>query len=164
MTATDHLELHEIIELETHANWRAADIGDVEQWTLRLTDAHHAELDATLARARSVTGEVLDVTVDDFPLPTLAPELQRVAQELVNGRGFARISALDVDRLGAEDASWMYWGIGMHLGEPWPRTPKVTCSATCAIRARHRTIRPLEGTRSVATPSGSTATAPTSWA
>lgn len=126
MTTIDTASLpsaDDVVELETHANWRAADIGDVETWTLRLTDDHHAELDAALAHARS-TDEVLDVTADAFPLPTLAPLLHDLAEELVNGRGFARIAALDVDRLGAEDASWIYWGIGMHLGDPWPQNAK----------------------------------------
>lgn len=114
----------DMIELETHANWRAADVGDVEQWTLRLSDDHHAELAAALANARSITDEVLDVTADDFPLPTLSPLLRELTEELVDGRGFVRIAALDVDRIGGEDASWMYWGIGMHLGEPWPQNAK----------------------------------------
>ena len=83
-----------------------------------------AELDAALAHARSVTDDVLDVTADDFPLPTLAPLLHDFAEELVNGRGFGRIGTLDIDRLGAEDASWIYWGIGRHLGEPWPQNAK----------------------------------------
>ena len=123
-TPTTTATTGDVVELEAHANWRAGDIGDVEEWTLRLTDAHRNELDAALAHARSVTDEVLDVTVDDFPLPTLAPLLTELAEELVNGRGFARIASLDVERLGAEDASWMYWGIGMHLGEPWPQNAK----------------------------------------
>ena len=76
------------------------------------------------AHARSTTDDVLDVTADDFPLPTLAPLLADFAEELVNGRGFGRIAALDVARLGSEDASWIYWGIGMHLGEPWPQNAK----------------------------------------
>ena len=113
-----------VVELETHANWTASHIGNPDDWTLQLTDAHHAELDDALALARSTTDDVLDVTVDDFPLPTLGPHLAAIANELVNGRGFARIAALDVDRLGAEDASWIYWGIGMHLGEPWPQNAK----------------------------------------
>lgn len=117
-------DLRDVIELETHANWRASDVGNPDAWTLRLTDAHHRELDAALAHARSVTDEVLDVTAADFPLPTLAPVLHDLAEELVDGRGFARIAALDVDRLGAEDASWIYWGIGMHMGEPWPQNAK----------------------------------------
>ncbi len=74
---------------------------DVDAWTLRLSDADHAELDAALAHARRVTDDVLDVTADDFPLPTLASRLTGLADELVNGRGFARIAALDVGRLGA---------------------------------------------------------------
>ena len=113
-----------VVELETYANWRANDVGNTDDWTLHLTEEHHAELDAALACARSTTDEVLDVTAEDFPLPTLSPKLHDIAEELVNGRGFARIAALDVERLGAEDASWMYWGIGMHLGEPWPQNAK----------------------------------------
>ena len=60
----------DMIELETHANWRADDIGDVEEWTLRLTAAHHAELDTALAHARSVTDDILGqegVKPLDFP-------------------------------------------------------------------------------------------------
>lgn len=114
----------DVLELEPHANWRATDVGDVDAWTLRLTDEHHGELDAALAHARSVTDEVLEVTVDDFPLPTLSPMLAELVDDLVNGRGFARIAALDVNRLGPDDASWIYWGIGMHLGEPWPQNAK----------------------------------------
>ncbi len=112
------------IELETHGDWRTSDVGDRDDWTLRLTDEHHGELRAALAHARSVTDEVLDVTAADFPLPTLSPMLRGLVEELVNGRGFARISALDVERHGADDASWMYWGIGMHLGAPWPQNAK----------------------------------------
>lgn len=114
----------DIVELETHADWTAADVTDPDEWTLRLSPADHAELDAALAHARSVTDELLDVTAADFPLPTLSARLDSMAHELIDGRGFARIAALDVERLGPEDASWIYWGIGMHLGEPWPQNAK----------------------------------------
>ncbi len=114
----------DVVELEPGAEWSADDVTDSAEWTLQLTPEHHHELDAALARARSVTDELLDVTATDFPLPTLAPLLHDVADELVNGRGFGRIAALDVDRLGAEDASWIYWGIGTHLGEPWPQNAR----------------------------------------
>ena len=110
--------------METDAEWGAVDVADPAAWTLRLDDTDLAELDAALAHARSVTDDLLDVTADDFPLPTLAPRLRDFVQGLVNGRGFARIGTLDVERLGAEDASWVYWGIGMHLGDPWPQNAK----------------------------------------
>ena len=114
----------EPVPLETHAEWRAADVADPADWTLALSDGHLDELDAALAHARERVDDVLDVTRELFPLPTLAPHLVDFAADLVNGRGFGRIGTLDVDRLGPEDASWIYWGIGQHLGEPWPQNAK----------------------------------------
>jgi len=110
--------------LETHANWTASDVADTEAWTHRLTGDDVAELESALAVARSRTDEVLDVRQDDFPLPALGPVLGGLADQLINGRGFQRISALPVERLGFDDASWMYWGIGLHLGVPWPQNVK----------------------------------------
>lgn len=111
-------------QLERHAEWRAADVADANEWTLHLDPAALAELDTALEHARGERDRLLDVTVDDFPLPTLAPRLRTFADTLVNGRGFARIGTLDVNRLGPEDTSWIYWGIGMHLGDPWPQNAK----------------------------------------
>ena len=121
----------DVVELETHANWRAGDIGDVEEWTLRLTGAHHDELDAALAHARSVTDEVLDVTADDFPLPTLAPLLAELAQELVNGRGFARIACRSTSN-GSERRTprGCTGASACTSANPGPRTRRATCSAT----------------------------------
>ena len=83
MSTTDMpISLHDVVELETHANWTAVDIGDPDDWTLQLTDAHHAELDAGLTQARSTTDDVLAVTADDFTLPTLGPLLATMAEEL----------------------------------------------------------------------------------
>ncbi len=110
--------------MEPHAHWCAQDVADPAGWTLQLDEADLAELDGALAHARSRTHDVLDVTREDFPLPTLGSRLHQLATELVDGRGFARIAALDVARLGPEDASWIYWGIGMHLGTPWPQNAK----------------------------------------
>lgn len=110
--------------LETHAEWRADDVANSQQWTLLLDDRDVAELIDALELARRRYDEVLDVTAADFPLPTLAPRLAEIERELVDGRGFARISGIPVEDVGHEDASWMYWGIGRHLGEPWPQNVK----------------------------------------
>lgn len=110
--------------LEAHASWTAADVADPAEWTHRLTDAEIAELEAGVATARSQADDVLDVDRDAFPLPTLAPVLAEIAEQLINGRGFHRISGLPVERVGFEDASWMYWGVGLHLGIPWPQNVK----------------------------------------
>jgi len=105
--------------LEPGAEWRARDIADPRQWTYRLTDADVAELEAALAHARSSCADVLDITREDFPLPTLADTIRRFEDELIDGRGFQLISGLPVERISDADASAIYWGIGTHLG--WPQ-------------------------------------------
>ena len=118
------LTADQVEPLEAHANWTASDVADSDAWTHRLSGDEIAELEEALAVARSRTDEVLDVRKDNFPLPTLAPVLAGLAEQLINGRGFQRISALPVERIGFEDASWMYWGIGLHLGIPWAQNVK----------------------------------------
>ncbi len=56
---------------------------------------------------------------DDFPLDRLATKLDGVVDTLLNGRGFARIATLDTARYDDDDLTLLYWGIGLHLGEPW---------------------------------------------
>ncbi len=124
MSALTQVDTAAVRPLETHANWTAADVADSDRWTYRLNADEIAELEAALVVARSYSDEVLDVDKENFPLPTLAPVLNGLAEELINGRGFCRISALPVERIGYEDASWMYWGIGLHLGVPWPQNVK----------------------------------------
>ena len=116
------VELPEKIEpLETHAEWCAADVADAGQWTYRFTGDDVKELDAALRYAKGRVNDVLDVTRELFPLPTLAATIERVEDELIEGRGFMRFSGLPMDRYDNDDASMIYWGIGMHLGNPWPQ-------------------------------------------
>ncbi len=105
--------------LEPAAEWRAADVADPEAWTLRLTAADHRELAHALRTAKAKSTNPLDIGRDDFPLDQLAPKLDAVVDVLLNGRGFMRISALDADAYSDDDLTLMYWGIGLHLGEPW---------------------------------------------
>ena len=107
--------------LETGAEWRARDIADRSLWTYRLTDDDIAELEAALAHAKARCNDILDVAREDFPLPTLSARIREFEDQLIDGRGFQLISGLPVERYGDADASAIYWGIGMHLGTPWPQ-------------------------------------------
>ena len=118
------LTTEEVIPLERHAEWRAADVADPHEWTYYLSDPEIAELEAALATARTRSDDLLDITKEHFPLPVFADTIDGMADELINGRGFQRISGLPVDRLGPEDSSWIYWGIGLHLGVPWAQNHK----------------------------------------
>lgn len=109
------------IKLDTHVNWRARDVQDPAQWTYVLTPDDHRELDAALARAKAKSTDLLDLGREDFPLEGLSRSLAEIERELIDGRGFVRIAALDTERYDDDDLTMLYWGIGMHLGDPWPQ-------------------------------------------
>lgn len=108
--------------LEPGCEWRRDDLAD--GYVMQLTDGHIAELDAALVHAEAHTSDVLEITRDHFPLPTLAPELARVNHDLINGRGVTLIRGVPVERYSKDRAAAIYWGVGMHLGHPWPQNAK----------------------------------------
>jgi hypothetical protein len=108
--------------LEPACEWRADDLAD--RYVFQLTDDHLGELDAALANAEEACADVLDITRDAFPLPTLGPQLAGLTRELIDGRGVVLIRGVPVGDYGKARASSIYWGIGMHLGEPWPQNAK----------------------------------------
>lgn len=107
--------------LETHAEWRAEDVSDPDRWTELLSREEQQELDAALQHASRASAELLEIGRDDFPLPTLSKRLAEIENELINGRGFVLIRGLERDRYSQEEMELLYWGIGMHLGKPWPQ-------------------------------------------
>ena len=62
--------------------------------------------------------------MEDFPIPDLADEIAYFVDELENGRGFLLIRGLPMDRYTDEEASIIYWGLGLHLGYPISKTQK----------------------------------------
>jgi hypothetical protein len=108
--------------LEERCAWTSAQVGDSYVW--ELADADRSELQTALEHAEARTERTLDITIDDFPLPTLGPKLADAARELIDGRGVVLIRGVPVDRLGRDRASAVYWGVGAHLGQPWPQNHK----------------------------------------
>jgi len=108
-------------KLDAHVNWRNADVQDTAKWTLQLTPGDHNELNHALKHAKAKSSNLLDLAREDFPLDSLISRLADAERELIDGRGFVRIAALDTSRYDDDDLTLLYWGIGMHLGEPWPQ-------------------------------------------
>jgi hypothetical protein len=107
--------------LEPRCEWNAQDVADASSWTQQLETAELAELDAALRQAQARFSDVLDITRDDFPLPKLRARLLDIERELIDGRGFVLIRGIDRERYTREEMEMLYWGIGMHLGQPWPQ-------------------------------------------
>lgn len=97
--------------------WVGPDIKDDPSWMIRLTDQAVAEVDAAL---REVQSKRLPVPfgADDFPLPTLRKELEKVPTALEEGLGFVLVRGLPRGRYTDEQCELIYWGIGVHLGTP----------------------------------------------
>jgi hypothetical protein len=107
--------------LETHVDWRASDVADPRSWTLELSESDQRELEHALRVAKGVSDDLLAIDRAAFPLEGLAVKLAAVERELIDGRGFTRIGALDVRRYSDDELTLLYWGIGLHLGDPWPQ-------------------------------------------
>ncbi|HEY4123895.1 MAG TPA: TauD/TfdA family dioxygenase [Rhizomicrobium sp.] len=107
--------------LESHVDWRHDDVQDESKWTVELTTDDLRELDHALAVAKSHSDNLLDIGLDRFPLHKLAAKLQDIERELIEGRGFVRIRTLDTLKYSDDDLTMLYWGIGIHLGDPWPQ-------------------------------------------
>jgi len=107
--------------LEPRCEWRAEDVADPSVWTEVLTDGEVGEIEAALAHARARTDDMLEIGKADFPLPTVSARLRAIERELMDGRGFVLIRGLPRERWSNDDLCLAYWGLGAHLGRPWPQ-------------------------------------------
>ncbi len=83
-------------------------------WLVELSAADVAEIEAAVGATRD--HELLDIDARSFALPTLAPRLLALREEIVWGRGFVQLRGLPVERWSMRDAAAAYWGLGTHLG------------------------------------------------
>jgi hypothetical protein len=110
--------------LETACEWTAEQVADATAWTEILTPAEIDDLEAAVAHAAALSDNFLEIGKGQFPLPILGPRLQAIERELIDGRGFVRLRGLPRDRWTNDQMCLAYWGIGMHLGRPWPQNAK----------------------------------------
>jgi len=102
-------------ELQGPAAWCGPQLTP-EAWTLQLDDGEIGDIAAAVTAwmRRSNDGAPLDAA--DFPLPRLAPRLQALRTELLDGRGFAVLKALPVADWSVRESAIAFVGIGAHLG------------------------------------------------
>jgi len=110
--------------LEPACEWTAKDVADPSTWTEHLSEAEIAELEAAVAQANATSADFLNIGKAEFPLPTLSSRLKAIEKELIDGRGMVLIRGLPRQRWTNDQISLAYWGIGAHLGRPWPQNAK----------------------------------------
>jgi len=100
------------------ADWRGSDFANSDAWIDTLTPKEVGEIEAALVGVKERGLSTLDIQAQDFPLPTLGPRLQAILDALENGRGFAVLRGLPVLDRPIEDVEALFWGLGLHLGNP----------------------------------------------
>ena len=96
--------------------WDAKTLNSDQSWIYRFGPQAIAELDAALAAVRDIP--ITEIRKEDFPLDQVAKDLAEVATQIEEGIGMAVLRGLPVLNYSKDDASRIYWGIGLHLGRP----------------------------------------------
>jgi len=108
--------------LEGPGAWYGPALAARGGWIEPLLPAEIDELAAAaapwLARVEKDARALNELTPADFPLPTLAPHLTRVIDELLHGRGFVLLRGLPVARWGTHLSAVAFYGLGAHIGRP----------------------------------------------
>ncbi len=110
--------------IHTPAAWRGPDVAKRKDWRVRLDDAQLAEIEQALAVAKTTGKPTGALTAEEFPLPSLAPEIARWREALESGRGFQLVSGLPVQRWCQADAELFFWCLGLHMGRPGAQNPQ----------------------------------------
>jgi len=75
------------------------------------------EIEAALHHVKRI-GARIPFAANAFPLPHFAAQLDRLLDEIENGRGFVLVRGIPRERYSDADCELIYWGIGAHLGTP----------------------------------------------
>jgi hypothetical protein len=100
------------------AAWHGRDLVQSSDWVEALSAAEIAEVEAAMRHVKDRELPLHAVRRADFPLPTLAQRLARIAREIERGRGLVLLRGLPVARYPDEETRYIVWGIGAHLGIP----------------------------------------------
>lgn len=98
--------------------WTAATIDPAPAWYYPLPPACLEIFDRAVSKWRSAQSRVTDVRLDDRERETCAAALRPVSTALDDGRGFAVIDRVPLDKYSEPEACLIYWLLGQALGQP----------------------------------------------
>lgn len=107
------------------AGWTREELTrDQKHWMYELTTQQIAEIDAAVAAIEKRGTEIADVRGREMDLPTLRPTLDRLNEELIDGRGVVLIRGVPVHRYSRLQSAIAYWVVGTHFGDPVSQNSK----------------------------------------
>jgi len=103
-------------EVRDGSAWHGSDLATRTDWIEHLSQSDTYEVEKAANQLTESGIDIATITPHDVPLPTLGPRLQRVLNEVLNGRGFVLIKGLPVKRWTKHEAAIAFLAIGVHLG------------------------------------------------
>ena len=103
-------------EVRDRSAWYGAEMAGRGDWVEWLSEGEIVEVEKAVREVEASRVELASITVKDAPLPILNERLQRILNEVLNGRGFVLIKGLPVERWTRREAAVAFLIIGVHLG------------------------------------------------
>ncbi len=103
-------------QIEDDSAWYGSDIAQCGDWIEHLSGADTAELELAIRDLEQRRVDLATITASDVPLTNIAPRLQSILNEVLNGRGFVLLRRLPVERWTRRTAAVAFLIIGAHLG------------------------------------------------
>lgn len=103
--------------------WIGSDMANREdEWLHRWTADEIAEIEAAVEA--SSNQNILEITADSFPLPSIEAILTKNKTDILHGRGFSLLRGLPVEKWSIYETARAYWGLGVHIGMPISQNSK----------------------------------------
>jgi hypothetical protein len=103
-------------QVRDRSAWYGSELAGRSDWIEHLSEAEIAEVETAVCDVEESHSEIASITAKDVLLPTLAPRLERLLDEVLHGRGFVLIKGLPVERWSRREAAMALLAIGVHLG------------------------------------------------
>ena len=103
-------------EVEDRSAWCGSGIADDTDWIEEISTDEVGEVESAVHEVEQSGIEIEKITAEETPLPTFAPRLQGILDEVLSGRGFVLIKRLPVESWTTRQAAIAFLIIGAQLG------------------------------------------------
>lgn len=103
-------------EVRDRSVWYGAEMAGCGDWVEWLSEKEIGEVERAIGGLEEAKVDLAGLSAKEVRLPTLAPRLRRVLDEVMKGRGFVLIKGLPVERWTRQEAAVAFLVIGVQLG------------------------------------------------
>ncbi len=103
-------------EVRDASAWYGSELAARTNWIERLSEAEIAEVEHLVHEIERSSVDIATLDTNDSQLPALGPRLQRLLDEVLNGRGFVLIKGLPLERWSKHEVALAFLVIGVQLG------------------------------------------------